>query len=64
MKTHIIKVESGSNAEKYFIDAFLPICKDEVKCRLGIIFGMDWNEYEITDADYHRCRISLEEESE
>lgn len=57
----ILKMEPYSEAEEYFMSAILPICKDKVVCRLGDIFGLAWNEYEITEADYDRCRQYLKE---
>ena len=61
MKKHILKIEPDSEAEKYFVNKFVPVCKDEVECRLGNIYGMPWNEYEITDVDYHRCKALVKE---
>lgn len=61
MKTHVLKIFPGSEAETYFVEKYMPVCKDEVVCRLGSVYGMDWNEYEITDADFHRCQELLKE---
>lgn len=61
MKNHVLKIEPNSEAERYFINTLIPICEDGVKCRLGNIYGMPWNEYEITDNDYYRCRALLKE---
>ena len=48
---HILRVLPDSEAEEYFMKTYMPICKDNVICRLGLIFGWDYNEYEITDDD-------------
>lgn len=53
MKVHVLKIKIDSLAEEYFVNDLMPICKDKVKVRLGAIFGMPWNEYEITDGDYN-----------
>lgn len=56
MNNHVLKIEPYSEAETYFTNEFIPKCKDEVKVRLGSVFGMPWNEYEITHDDFIRCR--------
>lgn len=56
MGKHVLKIEPDSEAEKYFVNDIMPNCKDKVICRLGIIYGVLWNEYEITHDDYNRCR--------
>lgn len=57
---HILRVLPDSEAEEYFIKKYMPICKDKVICRLGLIFGLDYNEYEITDDDFKRCHNLIE----
>lgn len=56
MKNHVLKILPNSEAEQYFVNDIMPNCKDKVICRLGIMFGVSWNEYEITHDDYKRCR--------
>lgn len=55
-KNHVLKILANSEGEHYFVNTIMPICKDEVNCRLGDIYGWIWNEYEITDDDFYRCR--------
>lgn len=54
MKRYIFKIKPDSAAEKYFVNELMKECKDKVICRLGYIFGRDWNEYEVTHDDYIR----------
>lgn len=56
MEKHVLKIKPFSEAERYFKDTYIPICKDEVICRLGSDVGQNWNEYEITHEDYIRCQ--------
>lgn len=49
---HGLKVEPDSEAEEYIIKTIMPLCKDNVVCRLGALFGDDFNEYIISDPDY------------
>lgn len=44
---HVLKVLPYSEAEEYFIKTYIPICKNKVICCLGLIFGWDYNEYEM-----------------
>ena len=60
MSNHVLKIEPNSEAEKYFVNEIMTNCKDKVICRLGIIYGLEWNEYEITHADYIRCQKYIE----
>ena len=53
---HVLKIEPDSEAERYFIGTFMPICKDQVAVRLGEIWGWSYNEYEFTHEDFERCR--------
>lgn len=59
MDKHILRIKPYSEAEDYFVNTFIPICKDTVKCRLGNIFNKPYNEYEISNYDYIRCREFL-----
>lgn len=56
MSNHVFKVLPESEAEQYFVKDIMPHCKDRVICRLGVMFGRPWNEYEITHDDYDRCQ--------
>ena len=56
MKNHVLKILPNSEAETYFVNEIMPNCKDKVICRLGMMFGNYWNEYEITHDDYKRCQ--------
>lgn len=55
MLKHALKIEQNSEAEEYFLNEIMSNCEDEVICRLGIIFGWPYNEYEISDNDFNRC---------
>ena len=59
---HVLRVLPDSEAEEYFMKTYIPICKNKVICRLGLIFGWDYNEYEITDDDFKRCQNLRESE--
>ena len=63
MGKHVLKIEPNSEAEKYFVNVIMPNCKDKVITRLGNMFGMMWNEYEITDEDFNRCRDFIKEKN-
>ena len=56
MANHILRIEPRSEGEEYFVNELIPIAKDEVKVRLGKIFGFSWNEYEITHDDFIRIK--------
>lgn len=56
MDNHILRIKPYSEAEDYFVNTFVPICKDKVYCSLGGIFGKPYNEYVITHDDFIRCR--------
>lgn len=36
-KNHVLRIEPDSEAERYFIETCMPICKDQVAVRLGEI---------------------------
>lgn len=51
----LINVVANSEAEKFFIEKVMPMCKDSVACRLGIFFGHpEYNQYVISAADKFR----------
>lgn len=47
MNNHILRIKPYSEAEDYFVNTFIPICKDTVKCRLGNIFNKPYNYNEL-----------------
>lgn len=51
-----IRVAPYSEAERYLINELFKICKDETACRLGVIFGFEYNEYDISKKDYRRIK--------
>ena len=53
MKT--LKILADSEAEGYFMD-LLKVTKDKKACRLGAIFGWNYNEYDISDEDFLRIK--------
>lgn len=52
IKEHNIDLMPDSEAERYFINAVMPICKDEVACQLGELFSRDFNRYIMSHRDY------------
>ena len=54
--SRILKITPGSEAEKYFNNKHMKLCKDKVNVRLSSETGKDYNEYEFSDADYDRIR--------
>lgn len=56
MENHVLKIGANSEGENYFVKEIMPNCKDKVIIRLGSLFGVNWNEYEITHEDFLRCR--------
>ena len=53
---YTLKIESDSEAEKYFCNDLMKLCKDKVTCRLGVLYGVPYNEYVISENDYMRIR--------
>lgn len=64
MSNHVLKIEPYSEAEEYFINELMSICKDRVSVRLGTIFRLPWNEYEITHDDFIRIRDYIKSRDE
>lgn len=56
---HGLKVIPNTEAEEYIINTIMPLCKDKVICRLGSIFGVDYNEYVISDKDYKKLHKEI-----
>ena len=50
----VIQIVPDSEAEMFFIKVLMPVCKDKVICRLGVLFGWNYNEYEVTRNDSKR----------
>lgn len=63
MGIHKMKVEPGSEGETYFIQ--LPeevgVKPERVMCRLGSVFGTDYNEYILSDGLYKQIQNYLKE---
>ena len=58
---HELHIEPGSEAELYFMEYIIKICKDRVGCRIGAVFGRGYNTYVITDEDYRRVQQYLQQ---
>ena len=55
MLNYTLKFEQDSDAENYFLNTLISVCKDEVVCRLGDLFGWSYDEFIISQDDFNRC---------
>ena len=68
MSIHNMKVVPNSEGEQYFMDLLekVNVNPNSVMCRLGSIFGTDYNEYILSDGLYKQIQdylLNNEEES-
>lgn len=63
MGIHKMKVEPGSEGETYFIQLLeeVGVKPERVMCRLGSVFGTDYNEYILSDGLYKQIQNYLKE---
>ena len=61
MAIHILKIKPKSEAEKAFMQLLKDVYvkPDSVMCRLGSIFGTDYNEYILSDGLFQQIREHL-----
>lgn len=61
MSIHRLKVVPGSEAEDYFMQLLkgVNVKPESVMCRLGSIFGTDYNEYIFSDGLFQQIREKL-----
>ena len=56
-KTYVIHVPAYSDAEEKFVKKVIPLLKDKVTCRLGMLFGNPkYNDYAVTAEDFERIK--------
>lgn len=52
-KTYVIHIPAYSDAEEKFMKTVMPLLKDKVICRLGMLFGNPkYNDYVVTAEDF------------
>ena len=63
MGLHKMKVKPGSEGEVYFIQLLeaVGVKPERVMCRLGSVFGTDYNEYILSDGLYKQIQNYLKE---
>lgn len=61
MAIHILKIKAKSEAEKGFMQLLkeVDVNPDSVMCRLGAVFGTDYNEYILSDGLFQQIREHL-----
>jgi len=66
MGIHKMKVVTGSEGELYFMELLekVGVKPDRVMCRLGSIFGTDYNEYILSDGLYKQIQQYLKDNEE
>lgn len=62
MAIHVIKIYPGSETEDKFIKLLkdVNVKPDLIMCRLGSVFGTDYDEYILSDGLYRLIRDPLE----
>ena len=56
-KNYVIHMPADSEAEKKFMETIMPLLKDKVVCRLGILFGHpNINCYVVTENDFETIK--------
>ena len=56
-KNYVIHMPADSDAEKKFMETIMPLLKDKVVCRLGILFGHpSTNDYVVTENDFETMK--------
>jgi hypothetical protein len=61
MAIHMLKIYPGSEAEDTFMNLLkeVDVKPDSVICRLGSVFGKDYNEYVISEGLFQQIREHL-----
>ena len=61
MGIHKLKIIPGSEAEEYFMQLLkkVSVKPESVMCRLGSVFGTDYNEYIFSDGLYAQIQEQL-----
>lgn len=61
MAIHSIKVQPDSKGEQYFMDllARVEVAHESVICRLGSMFGKEYDEYIISDGLFDQIRKEM-----
>lgn len=56
-KNYVIHIPANSDTEEKFMKKVMPLLKDKVTCRLGILFGNPkYNDYVVTADDFERIK--------